>query len=389
MNYSITYAQNREDLIIGGFLKHIKNGFYVDVGANDPDVFSVTRRFYMSGWRGINIEPSQKLYTRLALKRTRDINLMIGVGSTNKKELFREYPKGDGLSTFSESMKKAYEKSGYEPAREYVDITVPIRTLASVFEEYSVDKIDFLKIDIEGYEYEAIIGNNWKKYRPTLLCIEANHVDKDWRPFLMEQGYHLVFFDGLNEYYIANESEKLAKDFVYSEAVLNRDYISPQLYETLRSNKGEVRKLNDDMAIKHQSLIASLEYSTKLEQQIRDIHQRLGEQDYYIWQSRRLKKSFKIFVQALDGALRANIIRFENRFLERKTKSTQGVSERKILLSNNRNRLLSAIKAYDYETNLNSNGFEQLLSAERRYIVDIEDIYLKITRGVIKKVKKQ
>ena len=387
MNYSITYAQNREDLIIGGFLKHIKNGFYVDVGANDPDVFSVTRRFYMSGWRGINIEPSQKLYTRLALKRTRDINLMIGVGSSNKEEQFREYPKGDGLSTFSDSMKKAYEKSGYEPAREYVDTTVPIRTLASVFEEHSVDKIDFLKIDIEGYEYEAIIGNNWNKYRPTLLCIEANHVDKDWRPFLLGQEYSLVFFDGLNDYYLANESKGLADTFIYSESLLGKNYITLELYEVFRSYQDEVRKLHDDKFANNQSLAQSQEYSAKLEQQISGIRQKLGDQEYYIWQSRRLKKSFKIFVLALDATLRANIVRFENRFLERRIKTPQSTVEIVIPFYNNKDKLLSSIRAYDYETNLSSDKLERSSFAERRYVVDIEDIYLKITRGIIGRAK--
>ena len=386
--YSITYAQNREDLIAFGFLKSVKNGFYVDVGANDPDIFSVTKRFYMSGWHGINIEPSQKLYGKLVLERSRDINLMVGVGSANKKESFREYLDGDGLSTFSEGMKNAYIDSGYEPTKKYIDTIVQIRTLADIFDEYSTGKIDFLKIDIEGYEYEAIIGNNWEKYRPTLLCIEANHIDKDWRPFLLGQGYSLVFFDGLNEYYLANESEKLAKDFVYSEAVLSRNYISLETYRALQSYKEETRKVDRDKATVHQTLVASIEYSKKLEQQIHDIHQRLEEQKYYIWQSRRLKNSFKIFAHAVDTTLRARIVSFENRFLARKSKNPQATCEETILLSKNRNKLLSSIRAYDYETNLRKDKFEQPSVATRRYIVDIEAIYLKITRVMVKKVKK-
>ncbi len=385
--YSITYAQNREDLIAFGFLKNVKNGFYVDVGANDPDIFSVTKRFYMSGWHGINIEPSQKLYSKLALKRPRDINLMVGVGSTNKNGLFREYPDGDGLSTFSESMKKAYKENGYEPAKEYIDTTVQIRTLADIFDEYSTGKIDFLKIDTEGYEYEVIRGNNWKKYRPTLLCIEANHVNKDWRPLLLEQDYSLAFFDGLNEYYIANESEKLAKDFVYSEAVLNRDYISLEMYKTLQSYKEEIDKIVRDKSAVHQTLVGSIEYSKKLEQQVSDMHQRLGELDYYIWQSRRLKNSFKMFAQAVDAIVRTSIVRFDNRFLERKSKMPQDTREKTIILSKNRNKLLSSIRAYDYETNLSNDKFELSSSVVQRYYVDLEAIYLKITRRVIKRAK--
>lgn len=45
-----SYAQDREDLIIAEILKGVKEGFYVDVGANSPTVYSVTKAFYEMGW---------------------------------------------------------------------------------------------------------------------------------------------------------------------------------------------------------------------------------------------------------------------------------------------------------------------------------------------------
>src|SRR5215470_12416094 len=52
----ISYAQNYEDVMLWRALKHIDQGFYIDVGANDPDIDSVTKAFYERGWRGINVE---------------------------------------------------------------------------------------------------------------------------------------------------------------------------------------------------------------------------------------------------------------------------------------------------------------------------------------------
>src|SRR5262245_16124010 len=49
------YSQFYEDYILGYVFKNQKTGFYVDVGANDPDKSSVTKYFYLAGWRGINI----------------------------------------------------------------------------------------------------------------------------------------------------------------------------------------------------------------------------------------------------------------------------------------------------------------------------------------------
>ena len=49
-----SYAQDKEDLILADILKDVKEGFYVDVGANSPTVYSVTKAFYEQGWNGIN-----------------------------------------------------------------------------------------------------------------------------------------------------------------------------------------------------------------------------------------------------------------------------------------------------------------------------------------------
>lgn len=271
MDYRITFAQNREDIIIAEFLKSVKKGFYVDVGANDPDIDSVTKCFYMSGWHGINIEPSSKLHAKLAQKRRRDINLKLGVGAANSEEQFREYPQGDGLSTFSQAMKEEYNKSKYSPTVEYVDSTVPIRTLATIFKENPVPQIDFMKIDIEGYEYEAIIGNEWKKYRPKLLCIEANHIDKDWRPILAQHNYEKVFFDGLNEYYLAQEHRSLADTFSYPEAVLSTTCVKPELYKLIRSNEEEVRRLKQDLDAYYIQLMHASNHAALLEKELNSL----------------------------------------------------------------------------------------------------------------------
>jgi len=54
----VSYAQNYEDVMLWRALKHIENGFYIDVGAAWPSEHSVTKLFYDEGWRGINIEPN-------------------------------------------------------------------------------------------------------------------------------------------------------------------------------------------------------------------------------------------------------------------------------------------------------------------------------------------
>lgn len=75
-----TYSQFYEDIILLWAFDDVEKGFYIDIGANDPDEMSVTKAFYLKGWNGINIEPQLDKYNSLLEKRQKDINLQIGVG---------------------------------------------------------------------------------------------------------------------------------------------------------------------------------------------------------------------------------------------------------------------------------------------------------------------
>ena len=76
------------------------NGFYIDVGANDPTLESVTKAFYERGWSGINIEPSPKYYARLCAERARDINLPMAVSDREGELIFYDASES-GRSTAS------------------------------------------------------------------------------------------------------------------------------------------------------------------------------------------------------------------------------------------------------------------------------------------------
>lgn len=60
-----SFSQYGEDLIIDSLLHNKHRGFYVDVGAYDPHRISNTKRFYLKGWKGINIEPDESNFQSL------------------------------------------------------------------------------------------------------------------------------------------------------------------------------------------------------------------------------------------------------------------------------------------------------------------------------------
>ena len=215
-HYKIFYSQNREDLILAGFLRTVGAGFYVDVGANHPEQDSVTKLFYDKGWSGINIEPNDNRHAELCRQRPRDINIKVGLSSQAGTAFFRTYA-NDGLSTFSSESKQMYESLHFS----HVDNPVEVSTLSAVLKQHRpAGDIHFLKVDAEGLELEILLGNSWHRFRPWVLCIEraAFHPRKAAiSAFLEAWAYTHVFFDGINDYLVANEKRAIGDDFSYGE----------------------------------------------------------------------------------------------------------------------------------------------------------------------------
>ncbi len=217
----VYYSQNREDLVLLSFFPDVKKGVYVDVGAFDPDVDSVTKLFYEQGWHGVNLEPQVDRFKLFERPRPRELMVNAGISSKNTTLTLRTY-KSQGLSTFSDEVKTDYEKAPDADTQEYTEATVPVRPLKEVLAENDITHIDFMKVDVEGLEYEVLASNDWKKFRPEVLCIEANHVKHDWHPMLAEQGYELVFDDGLNEYFADSKTNRKQKFNYVNDVITQR-----------------------------------------------------------------------------------------------------------------------------------------------------------------------
>ena len=196
-------------------LKHVKKGFYIDVGANDPKIDSVTQAFYLRGWNGINIEPVSQWFNKLQLERTNDINLQIAAGEKNKEiELFEIID--TGLSTTD---KATADRHLLEKNFKYKKIVVPMKPLSEVCEAFQPPVIHFLKIDVEGCEKQVLKGFDFSKFRPWIILVEATLpmcMDlnfKDWDSILLDANYNFVYFDGLNRFYVSEEENKLSENF--------------------------------------------------------------------------------------------------------------------------------------------------------------------------------
>ncbi len=206
----ISYAQNGEDILLWRALRDLPNGFYIDVGAEDPTQNSVTRAFYERGWHGINVEPVLAHCDKLCNERPRDLTLQVAIGDRVGWSTLYEFP-DTGLSTLLEEVASRHQSKGLH----YVERRVPIVTLTNLWEDFVKGEVHFLKIDVEGYEPQVLGGMALARCRPWIILIEATEpltCDSAWHEWerkILEAQYEFVHFDGLNRWYLAAERSEL------------------------------------------------------------------------------------------------------------------------------------------------------------------------------------
>jgi FkbM family methyltransferase len=251
----ISYAQNFEDVLLARAFRGKTDGFYIDIGAMDDLLDSVTRHFYDLGWQGINIEPVDACYRKLVAGRPRDINLAVALGDTQETRELMEIA-GTGLSSF----RADYVGDPATAARR----TVPVTTLARVCEEHVGERtVDFLKIDVEGWEEQVIRGADWQRFRPRVVVVEATAPNspepqwQSWEPVLLANRYLFAHFDGLNRFYVREEDAGLAGVFSLPPHVFDnfKLYRVHELEGDRRQLLQDVHTLEGDVARTYQEVV--------------------------------------------------------------------------------------------------------------------------------------
>ncbi|MDD2799971.1 MAG: FkbM family methyltransferase [Methylococcales bacterium] len=252
----ISYAQNFEDVMLWRALKNIEKGFYIDVGANDPSIESVTKAFYERGWNGINIEPINSHFTDLQIERPRDINLHCAAGSSKGEIEIWECD----IRGWASVDKLAIEKhTAMGKVGKYHK--VPMATLAEICQQHAQHEIHFLKIDVEGFERSVLEGMDFGRFRPWIVVVEAtrpNSTEEDyfeWEGLLVEANYLFAYADGLNRFYLALEHKYLAEALKYPPNVFDNFVRIDQFMAETNFQKAEA-KVQVAEAVAHQAEVA-------------------------------------------------------------------------------------------------------------------------------------
>lgn len=173
-------ALNGLDAKLGRYLAK-RNGFFIEAGANDG--FTQSNTYYLErflGWQGILVEGIPELFEKARRRRpcSRVFNCALGPVEQEGNEVEMVYGnlmslvKGAMGNDEADSQHISYAKQ-HDSASGSYNIKVPVRTLTSILDECEVSRIDFLSLDVEGFEGPVLRGIDFKRHRPEFICIEA------------------------------------------------------------------------------------------------------------------------------------------------------------------------------------------------------------------------
>jgi FkbM family methyltransferase len=192
--HKLSYSQFGEDITAANLFRNLDSGFYVDVGAHHPLRHSNTAIFHIRGWQGVTVEPMQRGFRAFQRLRPHAINVRAAIHNEADRVTLYKFRGGLSNTTIEERAKDL--SKGKEAVGEEV---VPALSLNSVFERHVPEgvHVNYLSVDIEGYDPEAILAFDLDKYRPDVVCMEIYRPDmlalgtNDAVKYMSEHGYQL------------------------------------------------------------------------------------------------------------------------------------------------------------------------------------------------------
>lgn len=205
------FSQEGEDIILRRLFEGKAVGHFVDVGAHHPRRFSNTCLFYQLGWSGVNIEPNPDALRLFREERKRDINLQVGVSDVAGTLTYIVFDE-PALNTFDADL--AAEREATTKYRIIDRIEVRVERLEDLLATHLPPgwKIDFMSVDVEGFDLKVVQSNDWMRFRPGYLlveCLESSISTIEGEPmhrFLVSKGYEL-YAKAVNTFFYRDEAK--------------------------------------------------------------------------------------------------------------------------------------------------------------------------------------
>lgn len=218
-----------ENILIRDYFNNKKNGYFVEVGANDPTHHG-SQTWHLENklnWQGVLIEPIPELAekcrkTRLNSKifecvcvdenAPKTLTLYIPYDVNKEEEIYARSAIGVNLD---DGNFKAHK-----------EIVVHARTLNSILQDAGTTNVDLMSIDVEGAELEVLLGTDLEKYSPRLILLEDKHLYLAKHRYLKKNGYRLVKRTRQNCWYVPKGAKHPPQSFFEKIRLFKRMYIS-------------------------------------------------------------------------------------------------------------------------------------------------------------------
>jgi FkbM family methyltransferase len=193
-----TYSQLKQDLKVLEFYKYKKNGFFIEIGANNGIELSNTYLLEKDyNWKGICVEALPDKFQELIKNRT-SININKAVYNKTGEILnFSSDNLGSGITELIDK---------YLDVKKKEQIKVETITLNDILDNNNAPTfIDYLSIDTEGSEYIILSAVNFNKYKFGIIHLEHNYVEPrrtDMKNLLLSKGYKYLGENAYDDEYV-------------------------------------------------------------------------------------------------------------------------------------------------------------------------------------------
>jgi FkbM family methyltransferase len=199
------FPQEAENELKAMYLGEIARGYFVEVGANQPEDLSQTFSLEQKGWTGVLVEPQPDLAD--ALKRRRSAKVFAEACTSRRNS-------GSRMTLHLAGSHSSFDRNlNLAEVKPHGAIDVPTRTLDQILVDAGAQSVDFISIDVEGHELDVLDGFDLERWRPRLILIEDLLLHLQVHRYLKRRNYRLFRRTGINNWYVpADTSPRLGID---------------------------------------------------------------------------------------------------------------------------------------------------------------------------------
>lgn len=199
-------SQCKQDDLVAAVLKNVKNGYFLDLAANEAVNLSNTYLLEKNfDWTGICVEPNPRYWPDLAHRKCHVAAAVVAKERMQKVKfrMYNDMPKRGASGGIDEFVDPNIPKSKDPPTELYA---VPA---IEILEKYNAPRVmEYLSLDIEGVEYMVMKDFPFDSYKFKIMTVERP--SQELTDLFYANGY--LYLGGNNE--IGHETAWIHSDFL-------------------------------------------------------------------------------------------------------------------------------------------------------------------------------